>query len=365
MPSVTAAPQLADARSGEVAAQAARSWDRVPGYLNAATLGLPPRAVVTAMQEAVAEWAAGTACPTRYDASVNAARESYARLVGVSPDRVATGAQTSVFAGMVAASLSDGAEVVAIQDDFTSVLFPFLVQQQADRGVTVRLVPREGLPDAVAETTDLVVFSLAQSACGRLVDVAAVTEAARRHGARTFCDTTQAAGWMPVEADLFDLTVCSAYKWLCQPRGTAYLTIRPELTESLRPVSAGWYAGESIWDSTYGPGMQLAGDARRFDVSPAWLSWVGAQAAGEVFAQLSMEAVRAHVGGLADQVRETLGQEPCGRPVLALPDPDGALAGRLTGAGATVASRGGGVRIAFHLWNTQEDVDLVLRTLAG
>lgn len=365
MSSVAASAPVTDRASRGVADQAARSWDRVPGYLNAATLGLPPRPVVAAVQEAVAEWAAGRACPTRYDGYVNTARASYADLVGVPADQVAVGSQASVFAGMVAASLPDGAEVVAIEDDFTSILFPFLVQQQVDRGITVRLVPREALADAVGESTDLVVFSLAQSACGRLVDVAAVTETATRHHALTFCDTTQAAGWMPVQADLFDLTVCSAYKWLCQPRGTAYLTVRPERTDTFLPVNAGWYAGESIWDSTYGPGMRLAGDARRFDVSPAWLSWVGAAAAGEVFAELSMSRVREHVGGLADQVREALGQEPCRRPVLALPDSDGALAARLTDAGATVASRGGGVRIAFHLWNTEEDVDLVRSALTG
>lgn len=345
-----------------VAEQARELWDPVPGYLNAATLGLPPRAVVSALQEGIREWAAGTACPNRYDDAVNQARASYAALVGVPTTAVAVGSQTSVFAGTVAASLPAGAEVVAVRDDFTSILFPFLVQQDEGR-LTVRLVEREALADEITPSTDLVVFSLAQSACGRLIDVPAVTEAAARCGALTFCDTTQAAGWLPVHADQFDLTVCSAYKWLCQPRGTAYLTVGPGADDLLKPINAGWYAGDSIWASTYGPQMDLAADARRLDVSPAWLSWVGAAAAGEVFASLSMQEVHAHDGALADRVREALGQQPCGRPVLALPDEDGSLAQRLTSAGAVVASRAGGVRIAFHAWNTDDDVDLVLRAL--
>lgn len=356
---------MTSATVASVPDQARELWEPVPGYLNAATLGLPPRPVVAAMQEAVSEWALGRACPTRYDADVNAARALYADLVGVPAEQVAVGSQTSVFAGMIAASLPDGAEVVAIQDDFTSVTFPFLVQQGAERGITVHLVDLESLADAVTERTDLVVFSLAQSACGQLVDVPAVLEAAGRHGATTFCDITQAAGWLPVQAAQFDLTVCSAYKWLCQPRGTAYLTVRPEAAEALRPVNAGWYAGESIWSSTYGPRMDLAQDARQFDVSPAWLSWVGAVAAGQVFAGLDMSQVHAYNGGLADQVRRALRQEPCGRPVLTLSDPDGALAARLTAAGAVIASRAGGARIAFHVWNTQQDVDLVLEALGA
>ena len=67
-------------------------------------------------------------------------------------------------------------------------------------------------------------------------------------GALTLCDLTQSAGWLPrAGPSNYDLTVCSAYKWLCQPRGTAYLTMRPELVERIRPIHAGWYAGADVW----------------------------------------------------------------------------------------------------------------------
>lgn len=349
MPSASLAPT--------VQSHVRQLWDPVPGYLDAASIGLPPRPVVEAMHEALDTWQAGRATAVAYDAAVGAARARYAELVGVPTGWVAVGSQTSVFAGNLAASLPGGAEVVTIEDDFSSVIFPFLAQ--AHRGITVRQVPRTGLAEAVTERTHLVAFSLAQSACGRLVDVPAVTQAAARHGALTFCDTTQATGWMPVDATLFDLTVCSAYKWLCQPRGTAYLTVLPEVAADLVPLNAGWYAGESVWESTYGPRMELAQDARRFDVSPAWLCWVGAAAAAEVFAGLPPEQVREHDAGLADDLLGRLGLEPCGRPVVSLPDEDGSRAAALARAGLVVSSRGGGVRIAFHLWNTPEDVALV------
>ncbi len=326
------------------------------GYLNAATMGLPPRQVVSAMQDALLTWQAGQGAPVVYDEAVSSARTAYARLVRVPAGQVAVGSQTSVFAGTVAASLPPGSEVVVVAEDFTSIVFPFLVQEQ--HGVHVRQVPRTELAGAVRAGTDLVVFSLAQSACGRLVDLDAVTDAARRHGALTFCDVTQAAGWLPLEAAQFDLTVCSAYKWLCQPRGTAYLTVRPEVMDRILPVNAGWYAGESVWESVYGPQMHLAQDARRFDVSPAWLSWVGAAAAGEVFEGVPTDQIRDHDVALADALRERLGMPPQGRPVVTVPDPDGQVSRALEHAGATVASRAGAVRLAFHLWNDEDDVDL-------
>ena len=336
-----------------------------PGFLNAATLGLPPVPVVEALQGAVLEWQSGRASAVAYDGLVQQARDLYATFVGVPRDWVAVGSQTSVFAGMVAASLPEGAEVVCVEGDFSSMVYPFLVAAGEGRGITVRQVPLGELAAAISERTTLVAFSLAQSACGSLCDAAAVVAAARAHGALTFCDLTQAAGWMPVTATDFDITVCSAYKWMCQPRGTAYLTVAPQVRDLLRPVNAGWYAGDEIWASCYGPSMHLAQDARRFDVSPAWLSWAGAVPALEVLGRVPTSVIRDHDVALANALRAELGLEACARPVVSLCDPSGAMAHRLEQAGAVVASRAGRVRIAFHVWNTPADVALVAEALAG
>lgn len=338
-------------------------FGRVPGYLNAASLGLPPRAVSQAMTGAVADWAAGRGCPTGYDQAVQDSRALYARLVGVPVGQVAVGAQVSVFAGLVAPSLPDGAEVVCVEGDFSSMVFPFLVH--ADRGVRVRHVPLDALADAVDERTALVAYSLAQSACGSLADDDAVVAAARRVGALTFCDLTQAAGWMPVDASRYDLSVCSAYKWLCAPRGSAFLTVTPQVAATMRPLHAGWYAGDDVWASCYGPSMELAGDARRFDVSPAWLTWVGTVPALQLFAAADPDAVRGWGTGLADSLRTRLGEAAAGRPVVSLPDADGQRKAALERAGLAVAGRAGKVRLAFHLWNDADDVDRAARALGA
>ncbi|WP_028045345.1 aminotransferase class V-fold PLP-dependent enzyme [Cellulomonas sp. URHE0023] len=329
------------------------AFSPVPGYLDAATCGLPARATVAAMREGLETWQAGKADLAVYDAAVAASRAAYGRIVGVGPESVAIAAQASALVGLVAASLPDGAEVLAVDGDFTSVTYPF--EAQADRGVTVRYVPLDRLADEVRPTTDVVAYSLVQSRDGQVAS-SAVQAAAAAHGARTVCDVTQAAGWLPVDAGGFDVTVCAAYKWLSAPRGTAFLTVRPGI--DLRPVGAGWYAGADVWSSVYGPAMRLADDARRFDVSPAWLCWVGAAPVLEAFAVADLDTVRAYDVGLANAFRAGIGWEPSNSAVVRLPDDSaGTLRTRLTEHGCRVAGRGGGVRIAFHLWNDADDVD--------
>src|SRR6266540_2746138 len=191
-----------------------------PGYLDTASIGVPPEATLEAMREALAAWAAGRARPQDYDELVAAGRAAFARLVGVEARDVCVGSQVSALAGLVAASLPDGARVVAAEGDFTSILFPFMAQ--ADRGVTVSLVALGDLAGEIDERTDLAVVSAVQSATGEVADLDAIARAAAAHGARTLVDATQACGWLPIDATRFDYVACAAYKWLLCPRGTAF-----------------------------------------------------------------------------------------------------------------------------------------------
>jgi selenocysteine lyase/cysteine desulfurase len=335
-------------------------FDAAPGYLNAATSGVAPRRTVAALRGDLDRWGAGALDVPRYEAAVAAARARFAGLVGVPANRVAIGSQVSAMASVVAASLPDGARVLCVAGDFTSVVFPFLAQGPR---IEVRHAPADRLADEVAAGADLVAYSLVQSATGAVLDDDAVLAAARAAGARTLCDLTQAAGWRRVDAARYDVSVTAAYKWLCAPRGTGFLTVREEVQDALLPAQAGWYAGEDPWASCYGPEMRLAGDARRFDVSPAWQAWLGAAESLAAFAAVDPDAVQAHAVGLADAFRAGLGLGPGGSAIVTLPDPDGALRADLERAGCRVAGRAGRVRLAFHVWNDEADVARALSAL--
>lgn len=337
------------------------------GYLAACTQGLPTRTTVDATRADLERWANGESSPADYDTAIARSRSAFARIAGVAVDDIAIGSQVSAIAAVIAASAPDGAEVVCATGDFSSIVAPF--HAQAHRGVRVREVPLSALADAVHDDTWLVAFSLVQSATGEHADAEAILEACSRTGTLTFADLTQALGWLPVDASRFDLTVTHAYKWLCAPRGSAFLTVRPHLLGTLIPVQAGWFAGEDPWSSCYGPLTAPALSARRFDVSPAWPVWPGTAAALEFFASLDAHAVHTHAVGLADRLAEALDLRDAlsipvrGRAILTWPDTDGADLVALTAAGLRASGRAGRARVAFHLWNTPDDVDRVLAAL--
>lgn len=329
------------------------------GYLAVASIGLPPDSAVAALRADLAAWEAADRDPQGYDAGIARTRQSYARLVGIPATRVAIGSQTSVLAALVAAAAPDGAEVLVPDGDFSSIEFPFL--QRPD--LRVRVVPLEALADEVTDDTWLVVFSLVQSATGVVAEFDAILEAAARHGAYTFCDVTQAAGVLPVDARRFDVTVCHSYKWLCSPRGVAFLTLSDRFAPLLTPLQAGWYAGDDVWTSTYGPAMHLAADARRFDVSPAWQAWVGAEPAIALFAGLDIPEVWAFTSGLGDALCEAVGIPAQHQAIVTWPDSSGRDLKKLIDAGIRVSGRAGRLRASFHLWNDLSDVEAVARVL--
>jgi selenocysteine lyase/cysteine desulfurase len=333
-------------------------------FLNTASSGLLPARTVTALQEAALIRAEGRPLDPLFQ-DVELSRAAFARLAGVPVTRVAAGPSVSTYSGLVAASLPPGAEVLTAEDDFTSVVNPFHTRGD----LKVRIVPLERLADSVRPGTALVAVSAAQSADGRIADLPALRDAAGDHGARTYVDFSQAAGWLPVDARSYDYTVSTTFKWLLGPHGAAFLAV-PEDFGDLKPVLAGWVAGEIPWDSCYGPVTELAHSARRFDVSPALFTYAGTRRSLELLEELGVDAVRAHDLALADRFRTglaALGHEPLPAPGSAIVSVPG-LGGRqpeLSAAGIEVSNRAGNLRASFHLYNTAADVDRLLDALSA
>ena len=191
---------------------------------------------------------------------------------------------------------------LSAEGEFTSALWPFLAQ---GRGIEVRTVPlteaRRGGRCAHGRG------GVQRRAVVRRTARGSRRQSPRRprdHGALTVVDATQACGWLPLDAARFDVVVCAAYKWLLSPRGSAFMTVRPGARRAPRRRTA--RAGTRATTRTARTTARRCGwraDARRFDVSPAWFSWVGTAPAVELLVEIGVEQIHAHGLRLANRFR--------------------------------------------------------------
>jgi selenocysteine lyase/cysteine desulfurase len=327
------------------------------GFLNSPTYGLPPRFLLDALQDCISSWQAGTMEVPLFDDYVRAGRAGYAALAGVPVDTVTMGGTVSSVLGLVAAAIPDGSRVATVAGEFTSTTFPFAAQ--AGRGVTIsELTPAELV--AAAADFDVVTASLVQSANGAVLDIDALRRTVEGTDTLTVLDITQALGWKQVDLGWADVTAGAVYKWLLAPRGTAWMSLSDRVSRIMTPHAANWYAGEDPWQTIYGLPLRLAEDARRFDVSPTWFSALGSGLTLPWLASLDRAEVEGHALGLAARARTELQLPQQPSAIVSIPT---AAADKLSDAGIRASIRAGAVRVGFHLYNTEDDLDRLLDVL--
>lgn len=327
------------------------------GFLNSPTYGLPPGFMFDALQDCLRAWQTGTLDVPSFDPHVQAGRAGYAALVGVPVESVAMAGSASAALSLVAAAIPDGCRVATLAGEFTSTTFPFAAQ--AVRGVTVTELTSDELV-TTARDYDVVTASLVQSANGAVLDIDALRANVAGTDTLVVIDVTQALGWKNVELPWADVTVAAVYKWLLAPRGAAWMSLSERISSAMIPHAANWYAGEEPWSSIYGLPLRLAGDARRFDVSPTWFSALGSGLTLPWLASLDRAAVEAHALGLAGRLRTELQLPQEASAIVSIPT---AAADELTAAGIRASVRAGAVRVGFHLYNTEDDLDRLLDVL--
>jgi selenocysteine lyase/cysteine desulfurase len=345
-----------------------RLFDPEPGlaYLDTATYGLPPRPTMEAMRRALDQWQAGTAdWIADFDMPAERARAAFGRLVGVAANRVALLPATSVGVGVVAAGLGPGDEVVVVADEFTSVLFPFLVAR--DRGVVVREATLDGLAEAITPATTLVATSLVQMQTGRTADLEAILDRAADVGCRVLVDGSQGLPFLGLrqQIDRIDYLVTCAYKHLLSPRGAAFMVLRSERIGDLAPIVANWRAADRPYARFFGGPLTLDEGAARQDVSPAWFSWVGAAESLELLADWAAAGHLAEPLELAERLADGLGVPWGGATLVCVPVDDLDAARTALGkAGIRASIRATGLRFSPHVYNDGTDIERVIEAIA-
>jgi selenocysteine lyase/cysteine desulfurase len=147
------------------------------------------------------------------------------------------------------------------------------------------------------------------------------------------------------------------------PRGSAFAYLSPRVRERMTPFAAGWYSADDVHGSYYGLPMVLAPSARRFDISPAWFSFVGTVPTLELVEKIGVRAIHDHNVGLANRFLDGLGQPGSDSAIVTVAVPGAPE--KLAAAGIRAAVRAGRVRASFHVYTRQSDVDAAVTALVS
>ena len=220
-------------------------------YLDGNSLGRLPRRTAERLKVVVAdEWGAGLV--RSWSEWIDLPERVGDRLgriaLGAAPGQVVVSDSTTVNLYKLAAAALDDRPgrraVVCDADDFPTDRYVIAGLAQA-RGLDVRRVGGAAqLESALDGDVALVMFSVVDYRSGDIADVPAISDAAHRAGALTLWDLSHAAGAIVVSLDEWgvDLGAGCSYKYLnAGPGAPAWIYVRRELHDRLRPPVWGWF----------------------------------------------------------------------------------------------------------------------------
>lgn len=312
----------------------------------------------------------------------DAARERAARLIGATTAEIALVQNTVVGINIVAQGLDwrPGDNVVTADVEFPANYFPWA--NLADRGVALKVVrerdgrvPTEDVLAAIDDRTRVVALSFVEFTNGYRNDLTTIGRACRERGVLFAVDAIQGLGAlaMDVAAQYIDFLSAGGHKWLLGPIGTGIFYARREVLDRLRVASLGH--NSMVRRPEYLPHVyELWPDARRFEGGAQnYLGLAGLAASLDLLLDLGPAAIERRVMALTDYVIAGLRERDCEvlsplgagerSGIVAFRSrrtPTPVLVQRLVEQRVFVTSRSGGIRVAPHVYNTEEELDRLL-----
>jgi selenocysteine lyase/cysteine desulfurase len=229
---------------------------------------------------------------------------------------------------------------------------------------------------AIDQRTGLVATSRVFYLSGYIQDIATLTRHAHKQGALVLIDDYQGTGQIPIDVKALDIDflVTGTLKWLMGGPGLAFIYVREDMIEKLRPSVTGWWGSRDMFEFRTGV-FEYRDDAQRLEAgTPAMAPVFAANAALDIVLEVGVDRIRERTRWLADDLIRRI-QE---RGWKLLSPADGAirssivmlgmerpeeLVSSLAQRGIIVDSRPGRLRISPQFYNTVEENESIMSAL--
>ena len=371
-------------------------WHEFEGatYLNLAGQSPVCKAAIKAIHAAV-EW---TKFPQRIpDAAFfdvpNRVRAAIAKLIGGKADEVAltSGASTGTMAVAMGLEWKAGDEVITASGEFPLQYATWRPMEERE-GIKLNIVKPSGafhtaedFIAALTPRTRLVSVSHVRFDNAARVDAAKLAAACHAQGALLMLDVSQSCGSVPMDVREMgaDFLVCAGYKWLLGPFGTGFFWAKKEHIAKMRPGPFYWMAaaGAENFAALGGSTTKAAEEGRRWDAAETanYYNLAALEAGLELVLRAGPGTVAEHNHKLIELLFARLPKDRC---VAASPlerERRGAygcfqarteektreLYQKLRDENVITSLRQGKIRVAPYLYNTEQDVDRVVRVVTA
>jgi kynureninase len=245
-------------------------------YLISNSLGAMPRGVYDSLRGYADAWAERgvRAWEEQWWDLAAAVADQISPLIGAAPGEISLHQNVTTTEAVIVSCFDfRGPRNKVVMTDLEFPSIQYFYHEQIRHGARVELVPShnalrfdlDAFLAAIDETTLLVPISLVLFRSSFIVNAKAIIEKAHQVGAHVILDLFQATGTMPVDVRTLgaDFAVGGVLKWLCGGPGVAYLYVREDLRQNLRPALTGCFAHRRPFQFEPGP-IDCRSDSFRF-----------------------------------------------------------------------------------------------------
>ena len=182
------------------------------------------------------------------------ARESLAEYVGAPSSDIFFTPNVTVALNTIARSieLKPGDEVLTTDHEYGTILATWerasekagarVVQHPVELPVTTHADFVEDFWKSVTPATRVILMSHITSATALILPVEEICKRARQVGILTVIDGAHAVGQLDLDLQALaaDYYTSNCHKWLCTPKGSAFLYVHPDHQEQLEPLVISW-----------------------------------------------------------------------------------------------------------------------------
>ncbi|MBT2733794.1 aminotransferase class V-fold PLP-dependent enzyme [Bacillus sp. ISL-7] len=316
---------------------------------------------------------------------VEQAKASFAQLINASPDEIAVLSSVSDSASSIASALSFTSKrnkIFTTEIDFPSIGHVWLAQQE--RGAQVQFIPSENntvplehYEQFVDEQTIITSIPHVSYYNGFKQDLKKIASIVHQKGSYLFVDAYQSAGCVQIDVKEMDIDFLAtgSQKYLLGIPGIAFLYVKKEIANELKPAVTGWFGRINPFDFNVKL-LDYAEGARRFETgTPPMVNAYAADTGIKILLKIGVENIENYLRTLSHKAithAKELGLKIASPENLDEKAANTAIfvgeatkfENQMKERGFIVSARNDVIRIAPHFYNTENEVIAAIDMLA-